>query len=113
MHIASSGLVYRSTSASKYKTDIQAIETDFSRILSVKPKSWFDKADIERNDGDTSKIWRHHGVIAEDLVDAGLDEFVIWENGEPEGVQYDRLAIYLIPVVKNLLQRIEKLEVTS
>jgi hypothetical protein len=58
-------------------------------------------------------LWRHHGVIAEDLVDAGLDEFVSWENGEPEGVQYDRLAIYLFPIVKNLLQRIEKLEVQN
>jgi hypothetical protein len=106
----SGGVLYRSTSASKYKTDILPVETDFHRILSVKPKSWYDKAEIARNNGSKDGLWRHHGVIAEDLVDAGLDEFVSWENGEPEGVQYDRLAIYLFPIVKELLTRVDELE---
>ena len=110
MHIASSGLVYRSTSASKYKDDIQPITRVFSDILSLEPKSWWDKAELAENNGDTTGLWRHHGLIAEDLVNAGLDEMVIWYDGQPEGIQYERLAVYLIPIVRKLTQRVEELE---
>ena len=110
MHIASSGLVYRSTSASKYKDDIQPITRDFNDILALEPKSWWDKAELAENNGDTTGLWRHHGLIAEDLVNAGLDELVIWYGGQPEGIQYERLAVYLIPIVKKLTQRVEDLE---
>jgi phage minor structural protein len=110
MHIASSGLVYRSTSASKYKGDIQPITRDFNDVLSLTPKSWWDKAELAENNGDTTGLWRHHGLIAEDLVNAGLDEMVIWYDGQPEGIQYERLAVYLIPIVRKLTQRVEELE---
>jgi hypothetical protein len=110
MHIASSGLIYRSTSASKYKDDIQPITRDFNDILALEPKSWWDKAELAENNGDTTGLWRHHGLIAEDLVNAGLDELVIWYGGKLEGIQYERLAVYLIPIVKELTQRVEELE---
>ncbi|CAH0417588.1 hypothetical protein WFA24289_01949 [Periweissella fabaria] len=50
-------------------------------------------------------------MIAEDLADAGLDWLVVRDpTGEIEGIKYDRLAVALIPVIKNLKQEIEELK---
>ncbi|WP_254901226.1 N-terminal phage integrase SAM-like domain-containing protein [Tuberibacillus sp. Marseille-P3662] len=50
MHITSYGTIGRATSATKYKLDIEEIETpDFAeRILQLKPKSWYDKTATEQ-----------------------------------------------------------------
>lgn len=51
------------------------------------------------------------GVIAEEVEDAGLGMFCEYdENGELTGVMYDRLPLLLIPIVKDLVERIKKLE---
>lgn len=53
----------------------------------------------------------HFGMIAEDLAAAGLEMLVSrGQDGELEGIQYDRIAPALLPVIKNLQDRIEKLE---
>ena len=42
-------------------------------------------------------------MIAEDLIKAGLDDFVIkGANGQAEGIQYDRLWVVLIPKIRQL-----------
>ncbi|MCG0780417.1 hypothetical protein IMAU30116_03649 [Lactiplantibacillus plantarum] len=54
---------------------------------------------------------RHYGLIAEDLRDAGLDEFLITgKDGQIEGIEYDRLWTVLIPKIKQLNNRINELE---
>lgn len=50
-------------------------------------------------------------MIAEDLADAGLDLLVSRNvDGEIEGIQYERIAPALIPVIKKLKDKVEKLE---
>lgn len=52
-----------------------------------------------------------HGLIAEDLDALGLDWLVDYgEDGQPEGVRYDRIALALLPVIQRQEQRIAAIE---
>lgn len=113
--VAPDGALIRSTSASKYKTDIQrSYVWDYGdKLLELPTATWIDKAEMRRfNSGESkTKPKRNFGMIAEDLADAGL-EMLVQRNPEGglEGIQYDRIGPALIPVIKNLKDRIEKLE---
>ena len=113
--VAPDGALIRSTSASKYKTDIKrSYVFDYGdRLLDLPTATWMDKAEIKRySDGDSKeKPTRNFGMIAEDLADAGL-EMLVQRNPEGglEGIQYDRIGVALIPVVKQLKDKVEKLE---
>lgn len=51
------------------------------------------------------------GLIAEDLDEAGLGSFVIYDDkGKPAGIHYERAWIALLPVVADLNARLTKLE---
>mgnify|MGYP002346194406 CR=1 FL=1 len=109
------GTLGRITSASKYKLDITK-ETSISpanKLLSIDMSSWVDKsaaeslADSKTNGTELSEpeinVNRRYGLIAEDLIKAGLNEFVIkGDNGQAEGIEYDRLWITLIPKIRQL-----------
>jgi hypothetical protein len=50
------------------------------------------------------------GLIAEE-VDQHLQDLVIYDNqGRPDAVKYDRVALYLLEVVKSQQERIAALE---
>lgn len=111
--ISSGAQFARSVSAKKYKDFIKPVDLSngyADRILSLIPKSWYDKGEIERNDGSIDGLNRYYGLIAEDLVNAGLSEYVIYNEGEVEGIAYDRVLTLLIPLVDDLFDRIKKLE---
>ena len=113
--VASDGALLRSTSATKYKKQIVRLDDDFygQKLLQVKTATWLDKAEVEKGkDINNDAIpTPYFGMIAEDLADAGLDIFVQrGEKGEIEGINYDRIGVALIPVVKKLQEKIEKLE---
>lgn len=115
LFIADDGALVRSTSASKYKTDIQRSHSlDYGeRLLSLPTATWLDKAEERRFASGESKDKpvTHFGMIAEDLAAAGLEMLVSrGQDGELEGIQYDRIAPALLPVIKKLQDRIEKLE---
>ncbi len=113
--VAEDGALIRSTSASKYKTDIKrSYVFDYGdRLLDLPTATWMDKADMKRYaDGDSKeKPTRNFGMIAEDLADAGLEMLVQRNNeGGLEGIQYDRIGVALIPVVKQLKDKVKQLE---
>lgn len=122
MYITSNGFIGRATSASKYKLAITHYdELDrANKLLSIKPARWFDKSETEQyadelNGNDKYEehlpVKPHFGLIAEDLVEAGLDEFVSYgSDGQVEGLEYDRVWTTLIPLIKNMKERIEELE---
>ncbi|HHR7528813.1 TPA: phage tail protein [Staphylococcus aureus] len=129
------GTLGRSTSASKYKLSIENQYTEPSdqlehskNILNLDVKSWFDKSQSEilakecdtgeRVSDDGFKLKRHVGLIAEDVESVGLSEYVDYNTeGGVESIQYDRLWVHLLPVIKeqqkiieNQEERIAKLE---
>ncbi|HHO7648306.1 TPA: phage tail spike protein [Staphylococcus aureus] len=128
LHITSAGTIGRATSAKKYKISIenQYINEDdqFSHskeILKLPIRTWFDKYESEimakelesgkKLSDDTFKLSRHTGLIAEEVEELGFNEFVIYDdNGEIEGIAYDRLWVHLIPIIKNQQSKIEKVE---
>ena len=115
VYVASDGALVRSTSASKYKSDISRThDMDYgNKLLELPVATWIDKAEFERyakKESEQPPI-RHFGMIAEDLADVGLEMLVTRnESGELEGIQYDRIAPALIPVIADLKRRLENLE---
>lgn len=115
VYVAPDGALLRSTSASKYKTMIERSHSlDYGeRLLSLPTATWIDKAESRRYASGESdmKPVTHFGMIAEDLAAAGLEMLVSrGQDGELEGIQYDRIAPALLPVIKKLQDRIKKLE---
>lgn len=128
MVITEEGTLGRSTSASKYKLSIENQFTEPSdqlahskNILNLDVKSWFDKAESEiaskecekgcRISDDAFKLKRHVGLIAEDVESVGLSEYVDYNTeGGVESIQYDRLWVHLIPIIKEQQKRLEELE---
>lgn len=109
------GTLYQTTSAAKYKAEIErSYSTEYGeKLLNVPIATWYDKAEMKRYASGESNIVpiRYFGMIADDLDEAGLDLLVRKSpDGELSGINYDRIAPALIPVIKNLKERIEVLE---
>src|SRR5690625_1184310 len=100
---------YRATSAKKYKHDIQLSDVDPYKILDLEIKSWYDKREYEENGESTDGLRRYHALVADDVADV-LPEFADYNHeGEVENYN-DRVFSLLIPIVKDILERLDKLE---
>ena len=116
MFIAWDGAIVRSTSASKYKTDIKrSHSTEYGeKLLDLPTATWTDKGQKERYEAGKRHIKpeKYFGMIAEDLADAGLDLLVSRnpQTHEIEGIQYERIAPALLPVLKELKDKVNRLE---
>lgn len=115
MFVAADGTLYQTTSAARYKAEIErSYSTEYGeKLLNVPIATWYDKAEMKRYASGESNIVpiRYFGMIADDLDEAGLDLLVRKSpDGELSGINYDRIAPALIPVIKNLKERIEVLE---
>lgn len=125
--ISNAGTLRFTSSTRKNKILEEPITDDQYKILNIIPKTWYDRAtaddyayalsnNVDPDTLDIPYIERVPGLVAEDVEAAGLSRFVNYglpdENGHRkiEGVMYDRLWTLLIPVVKDLKERIEKLE---
>ncbi|MCT3073789.1 hypothetical protein EFN64_08570 [Leuconostoc citreum] len=124
LQIAGDGALFVQSSASKYKEDIKydGSTSVGDKFLTLDPATWQDKDEYEqrklyRETGiePTHQIRmtdkRYYGLIAEDLVKAGLEEFVVRDEvtGEVNGLEYDKVAISLIPVVREQRDAINEL----
>lgn len=116
VYVSPDGALVRSTSASKYKTDIQrSYSTDYGdKLLNLPTAIWTDKGQKERYEAGKRHIKpeKYFGMIAEDLADAGLDLLISRnpQTHEIEGIQYERIAPALLPVIKELKDKVNRLE---
>lgn len=113
--VAPDGALIRSSSARKYKTDIQDASNDYgNKLIEFTPQKWIDKAEKKRYEEDpdnNKKPGYYYGLIADDLDAAGLDMLVNYgAEGEVEGINYDRLAVALLPVIKSLKDQVASLK---
>jgi len=108
VYIGESGALYRSSSASKYKTDIKReAPENYKAILNLPSANWIDKNEEEHE----MVKQRYFGHIAEDLIEIGLPQFVEYgENREVESIMYERLVSPLLEVVKDHERQIKALE---
>ncbi|KRN34426.1 hypothetical protein [Lactiplantibacillus plantarum] len=114
-YLAGDGALVMSTSAAKYKTEIvRTFETEMGdKLLEVPVAHWKDKEEVlaKTRNPDAKDPETYFGMIADDLDDAGLNELVEYnDKGEVNGIQYDRVALALIPLIRNYRDRITVLE---
>lgn len=116
--VASDGALVRSTSASKYKVNIKRDRSTelAEQLLTLPTAHWLDKAAMERYaSGEQKELPQtNFGLIAEDLEAAGLEDLVVrGPDGELEGIQYDRIAAALLPLLAQMKTEIDELKATA
>jgi hypothetical protein len=92
----------RSTSSLKYKTDVTDYNNGLSKVMQLRPVSYKGK-----NDGD--KIFA--GLIAEEVHDLGLTEFVQYaEDGSPDALAYQNMIALLTKAIQELKAEVDSLK---
>jgi hypothetical protein len=100
LHIKSNGVLVENTSSARFKTNIRDLSASTDRVLDLQPRRY------EREDSGGQET----GLIAEE-VDEILPEIVTYdEDGDPYGVQYETLGVFLIPEVDENRERITDIE---
>lgn len=102
---ANTNNILRSTSSRRYKQDIVPLpESVAERVLDLQPIRYRSKAAAD----DPNLLW--YGLIAEDVADVDPRLAVYDDQGRPDGVQYERVGVLLLGVVKHQQQQIHLLE---
>lgn len=102
--VASGGELYRSTSSLKYKTDVQdATAAEQDAVLLLRPVTYRSLADA---DDSQARFW---GFIAEEVEQIDPRLVTHNEDGEPEGVQYDRIVPALVGIIQRQQAQIDAL----
>ena len=124
VHVDGNGILYRSTSSIRFKTNIESLEDSYAdAILNIEPVWYRSTAPGDEVHPD----WSYYGFIAEDVAkidprlvfwkthEAGQDEegkptFTALDEPIAEGVQYERFVPHLLNLIKRQQQAIETLE---
>lgn len=86
----------RSTSSRRYKRDIEAYNRGLADLLALRPVSFRGTSEC---DGD--KLFA--GLIAEEVHEAGLSEFVSYDNlDQPDALHYGNMIALIIKAVQEL-----------
>lgn len=94
------GKLWKQSSSRRYKNDIHPLTINNDNVLKLQPVHFRYK---ETGAEDI-------GLIAED-VDEVLKDLVIYDSeGKPDAVKYDRIAVYLLGVIKQQQKEIEYLK---
>jgi hypothetical protein len=108
------GKIYASStivqnSSRKYKKNIEIFNVPES-LLEISPVTFiYDETKTQVADTDINV--RHFGAIAEDFVDRGISEVIAFSpDGSIDGIEYNKIAVLLIPLIKQQKDRIEDLE---
>ena len=97
----STGEIGFDNSSRRYKTNIQTLEDNWSKILQTRPVRYVRPRSPHH--------WEY-GYIAEEMDSIGLTNLVGYDKaGLPDDVKYDRMVIYLTEVIKDQQLVIEKL----
>jgi hypothetical protein len=93
------GQIICTVSSQRYKTNIQDFNFDINKFLTLNPKSFdWNTSTINFVPGEKGSI----GFIAEE-VNEFFPELVRYKDGQPEGIKYEILPVYLFKVVKDLI----------
>lgn len=106
--ISDGGLFGYAPSTKTAKQDIvsSAIDVDAVRQINVVDFR-YKKAVKEQGDNATLEV----GVIAEQLLELGLDQFVFFDDaGKPAGVHYEMLSVAVLKLVQAQANRMDSLE---
>jgi hypothetical protein len=92
--LESDGLLKRSTSSLRYKTDVQDATHGLAEVMALRSVTYKGK-----NDGD--KVFS--GLIAEEVDEAGLTEFVVYDSeGRPDALHYGNMVALAFKAIQEL-----------
>jgi hypothetical protein len=92
--IATDGFLKKSTSSLRYKNTVNDATHGLTELLTLRPVTY-----KGNNDGDTV----FGGLIAEEVHDAGLTEFVQYnDDGEPDALAYGNMVSLCIKAIQEL-----------
>jgi hypothetical protein len=100
--VDANGSLLRSTSSLKYKTDVQNATHGLNEVLELRPVTY-----KGNNDGD--KVFG--GLIAEEVHDAGLTEFVQYAaDGTPDALAYGNMVSLAFKAIQELNAKVDALQ---
>jgi len=103
------GRLFYISSARRAKYDIQDAAVNLE-ALNLRPRTWFDMNEYIENGESTDGLVRIPGFVAEEVLEAGLEEFVTYDSeGTIQGLSYDRMVASIIPVIKYHNDKIDEL----
>jgi len=92
LNVGSTGVVRRSTSSLRYKNTVNDATHGLTELMTLRPVTY-----KGNNDGDTV----FGGLIAEEVHDAGLTEFVQYnDDGEPDALAYSNMVSLCIKAIQ-------------
>ena len=95
------GYLYKSTSSRRYKNTITDATHGLTELLTLRPVTYKGNSDA---DGDTV----YGGLIAEEVHDAGLTEFVVYnEDDEPDALAYSNMVSLCVKAIQEQQALIE------
>ena len=111
VHINSGGSLLRVTSAKKYKEDIKDYKVGLDAVNQMNPVLYKSKKDMHNSADEKIDDKTYAGLLADDIHDLGLSEFVEYsEDGEVEGLFYERMVSVCINAIKELSAKVTELE---
>jgi hypothetical protein len=100
VHVDGNGKLWKIGSSKRYKTNIRDLEDNSDAVLRLRPVRFEWKTTGQED----------IGLVAEDVQEALTDLVIYDEEGRPEAVKYDRVSLYLLPIVKDLKAENESLK---
>lgn len=93
------------SSSLRYKNSIEDyVSAPFDKILNLRPVTY-------QHNGDPENVEKSLGLIAEEVDALGLKYLVGYDDqGRPDSLNYSLVSVLLIPILKDLTQRLERLE---
>jgi hypothetical protein len=105
LFVNTDGTLVRSTSSLRYKKEIADATFGLSDVLKLRPVTY--KGNNSEVDQDTV----YGGLIAEEVHDAGLTEFVEYnEQNQPDALRYQHMVSLCIKAIQEQQQQIETLK---
>lgn len=106
-YLDGSGWLGISPSAERFKQDITPQPYTLEQLQLIQVVAFRLKTAVESNPDASGEV----GVIAEQLIDAGLGEFVIFNAaGETQSVAYERLVLVAIGALQDVAGRLAAIE---
>jgi hypothetical protein len=103
LFVNSDGSLYRATSSLKYKKDVVDSRFGLADALKLRPVNYKDKSSNNNS--------LYGGLIAEEVHEAGLTEFVMYaEDGTPDALHYGNMVSLCIKAIQEQQAMIEELK---
>ena len=110
------GSIHKTTSLRRFKLDREPVGVRYA-LLDLPAVTWRDAGEVANDPATTHRI---PGFVAEDLADLSAAHGGVFDplltrddDGALQGVAYDRVPAYLIPVVADIARRVAALEKSS